>query len=141
MLMAKTFALFSVASVANGMTWWIYVIAQGDPKGLWEIIQLGGTGGLILSLLGAVWTLWKDRIQQQGIIRDERTALQTLIQNEREQHRKEIMDLRVQQQSEVKAATEMLMKAYKEQIDTLRADIDLKYAKVTRVEEIEKEIG
>ena len=110
----KLFMGFTVTgALLSGITQHVHVWAQTDPGAIWEVVQLGGTGGLIACLLGSVWALWKDR-----------EKMLSMIHAEREAHRAEIAGLNKKHSQEVNEVTERLLKEMKEQIQSLKVKAD-----------------
>lgn len=110
-LVPHTAALSALAGamICSAMTWWTKMLAQ--HAGVLELVQLGGTGGLIVCLFAAVVALWKDRSVMNEMIKEERIG-----------HRKEVADLQLKHQSDLRAVTTELMSELRSQIDTLRSD-------------------
>lgn len=117
--MAKAIFWFLGCVAFSGASWWSQFIAQvngGTSGTFWEIVQLGGTGGLVVCLVGAVVALWRDRREMQTIIVDERKA-----------HRLEILAMQTKHTSEVTAATEQLLTELRKQIGDFNDRCDTRY--------------
>ena len=116
--------LFSLAAFFSGATWWAHIVGEAGSGGLalMELIQLGGTGGLILSLLGAVIALWKERTLVKEEWKKEVEILRTAITNERTEHRKEIADMRAAHQENLTELSNKYTEELKNQINILRKE-------------------
>ena len=117
MISHTTVSLLAVAISCSAVTWWAKMLAQ--QGGVLELVQLGGTGGLIVSLFGAVVALWKDRAAMNRLLKDERAA-----------HREEIARLQSKHRSDVQAATDQLMDELRSQIASLKQDTAAKYKRL-----------
>lgn len=121
--MKTALVMFVLAAMSGGMAHWAHLIGQTNGNGgglLWETIQLGGTGGLILALLAAVWFLWKDRAALVDLLTKERATHLGTITAERKDHRAEVAEIRAATREEVTEATERLMKVMTDRINDLR---------------------
>lgn len=105
-----------VGAICAGAIWFSHVIFPADLGIPAELIQLGGTGGLILSLLSAVVTLWRDR-----------KAMQETLANERMAHRAEIEKMEEVSQLRTKELTSSLMDELRAQISHLKQDTADRY--------------
>lgn len=106
----KLFMGFSLIGAGMaGLAHHAEALAEASPHSAWELVQSGGTGGLIACLLAAVWALWKDRQFILSMLHDERKA-----------HRQEITDLNATHTTEIRDATDKLLREMKDQIQQLR---------------------
>ena len=128
-MITKALALYCFAATLNGATWWAYFMAQAQARHAtagvptWtELIQLGGTGGLIVSLLGAVVMLWRERQELKAEFRNERASLLEQMGHMRADHAAYIDKLQRQHQEELQAMTDEYTRELKRQIEQLRAD-------------------
>lgn len=121
----KIIFFFVAAATFNGVTWFATMAAKagGVPPYL-ELIQLGGTGGLIISLVLAVLALWKERKELKDNWNNDVTKLQNVISTERTDHRDEIKDMREQHQKDLQKLTTKYTDELKEQINLLRNETD-----------------
>jgi hypothetical protein len=134
-VMTKILSLFSLAAAFNGTTWWAYfTMAPADDTaaaghaasthsaGITELIQLGGTGGLIAALIAAIFALMKDRDKVSRNHKDEMIRLSQILETERTQHTKNVEILYEQHKREIAEMTECHMKTLYEQIALLREE-------------------
>ena len=128
--MKSVILLYLIAAGCSGASWWAYVVGQTVPKtaslGITELIQLGGTGGLIVSLLWAVITLWKERSDLRKDWSKEKEHLVSHINNMRTDHHAYIDKLQTRHQEELHELTEKYTQELKTQIATLRQETETK---------------
>jgi len=111
---------FGTASLINGGTWWAYTLA--DTSGVSEIIQLGGTGGLVACLLGGIITLWKDRELIRTKFEEDLSELRVLLETERSEHRAEVIKMQEQHKVDISEVTQMYLDEMRAQINALRQE-------------------
>lgn len=123
--MGKFLVWSSAAAASSGVGWWSYVLAQADPsnRGLWEIIQLGGTGGLVVCLLCAVTALWRDRQAMLDKLEELRASLLKAHLDHNNQlaelnrdHRTDVAAIAEKHKEDVERITERLVAELKSQI-------------------------
>lgn len=117
----KTIYAFTVAIICNAATW-AAAVAQSAPQDSIELIQLGGTAGLVASLMAgviALWRLCREILKEQKAEREQHRAEQ---QTEREQHKAEVRSLQEQHKNDIVSVTDRYLKDLHEQINMLRAD-------------------
>ena len=108
---------FFLAAFFDATIWWAHVL--GEMEGVrtsgvpWELIQLGGTGGLIVCLLCGVVALWRDR-----------RSLVEMLSNERDAHRDQLRDIQQKHDAQVAEANAKLLGEMREQITRLSSKDD-----------------
>jgi hypothetical protein len=115
-------ALFFVAALFNGAGWWVHIIGEADMTPLMELIQLGGTGGLILCLFSAIIVLWRERVEVRAQWRGEVDKLHDLLVAERTEHRSEVANLRKSHQADLENLGQKYTDELRKQIDVLREE-------------------
>lgn len=119
----KIIIYFGVATVFNGIGWWSLLLGQAaTPLDVFQLIQLGGTGGLILALLGALYMVWKDRAELKKEWAAEVADLRRVITTERESHRQEIAEMRADHKKDLSELTDKYTDELKKQISSLREE-------------------
>lgn len=123
----KSITLFTIAAACNGSTWWAYMFAQTNgATSLTDLIQLGGTGGLVVALLGAIYALWRDRDTARKQFDAEIAGLRQLLVKERSDHREEVIAMRVQHKLDLDQVTNRYLEELRQQIETLRNETNAK---------------
>jgi hypothetical protein len=120
MIVKAALSCFVLASLFNGTTWWALMLADGS--GVAELIQLGGTGGLIVSLLGGVTALWRDRSELRTQYQQEIKELREVLVRERTEHRAEVAAIQEQHKRDLSDITERYLEELQRQIDRVRVD-------------------
>ncbi len=119
--MFKTVTYFTLAAMFNGASWWAIAMATPPASGF-ELVQLGGTAGLVGSLLAAVVALWKDRQKMLGDWNKEVEELRGMIAEERRHARAEVKELREAHRADLDAITERYTAELRSQITLLRQE-------------------
>lgn len=122
MIFMKTFGALIVAAFINGATHWSYAFAQAAdmPQSILDIIQLGGTGGLILALLVAVYVMWKEREVFRKELAEERKIYRDDIERIRTDNKEALDRIQANHQQEIDRITDRYTRELKEQIELLR---------------------
>lgn len=136
---------FTAAGAFNAFGWALLIIGEAITSGhgvtgasVLQIIQLGGTGGLIAALVIAVNTLWKDRnavktelleevARLQKLLVDERTSHRDDLQRIRETHRHDLDDITQKYTEELRSQIQALRRMTTEQFEEERGISDRKY--------------
>lgn len=127
--MLKAISLYVLAAIFSGASWWAFIfgqVATAQHTVDWtEIIQLGGTGGLIVSLLGATVTLWRERADLKKEFKEERTLLLQQAQQQREDHANYIERLQQKHSEELSNLTDKYTAELKAQISLLKQETSM----------------
>lgn len=113
-----------MAAITFNLSTWVAVFAQSAPQEAINLIQLGGTAGLIVALMLAVVTLWRERNTIRADMAAELQILRTALQDERNHHREELRELRSTHQRDIDKVTERYLQELKHQISQLKAETE-----------------
>lgn len=87
-----------------------------------DLIQLGGTGGLIVSLIWAIRVVWSERVDLRNEIAEERKAHREEMTQLRDHHAATMAAIVTKHQREISELSEAYTKELRDQINTLRAE-------------------
>ena len=112
----KMISAFIFAAIIDGGMWWTYFLAKTSPDqqtvSMLEIVQLGGTGGLIIALVTAVASLWKSlnklTDQHASTITSMRSEHWQYIDAMQKTHHEELQRLSDNYTAELKSQIEVL---------------------------------
>lgn len=118
--------LFGAAAICNGASWAGLLLGQAEPASIFELVQLGGTGGLVVCLVGAIGALWKERVQLRREWKTEVQELRGIISGERQMHREEMNAINTRHAEIIQELSDKYTDELKQQIETLRAEYSAK---------------
>ena len=120
----KILAMFILATCCNLTGWGAVILAEttGEPFGITQIIQGGGSVGLIAALLFALKAIWEDRKSLKKELREERERSRKDIESVRDDYRDYIERLQQQHQKDLSKLTDTYTEELKSQINLLREE-------------------
>lgn len=109
---------FSIAGGSN------LTMLASDAQPGFDLVQLGGTGGLIAGTLWALRIVWKERSELKKEISEERVEHREEVKELRDHHSKILAQLTASHREEIQNLSDRYTEELKQQIDALRAEQD-----------------